>query len=140
MQEAEFVEQMADVRMVRSEFPFSYLQRALGQRQRVIILPCMHQIRRLSIEFVGFMEQTIVLGRRVNFHQPNLITSRSTFEFCCDVQTICAAYFRHELGALCFLWPKLIIELHNQLSITREQALDHVDTALLNAHTRELAG
>src|SRR2546425_8061336 len=97
--------------MVRSEFPFSYLQRALGQRQRVVILSGVLELPGLRNEFVSLMQQTIVLGGRANFHQPNLITSRSAFEFCCDVQTIRTVCFRNELHALFFRWSEFVVEL-----------------------------
>src|SRR5205807_4928660 len=140
MQEAEFVEQVSDVRMVRPEFLFSDLQRALSQRQAVIIVPRMDQIRRLRIESMSFMEQTIVTSCGADLCQPNLITSRGEFEFGRNLQTIWAVCFRHELRALFFLWPDLIIELRNLLAVGREQAFDDVDAALSNTHAGELAG
>ena len=126
--------------MVRPQFLLSDLQRALGHRQRVVMLSGTLQLPSLRIEFMSFVQQTIVLGRRANFHQPNLITPRSAFEFCRDVQTITAVCFRNEFRPLFFLRPKLIIELYDQLYIGREQALDDVDAALLNTHARKLAG
>src|SRR5437588_8246282 len=140
MQVAEFVEQVSDVRMVRPQFFLSDLQCALGQRQRVVILSGAFEPPELRNKFVSLMQQTIMLGRHADFREPNLITPRSAFEFCRDIQTIWAVCFRHELRALGFLWPKFRIELYDQLSIRREQALDDVDASLLNTHARELAG
>src|SRR5437016_1175514 len=139
MQVAEFVEQVSDVRMVRPQFFLSDLQRALGQRQRVVILSGAFEPPELRNKFVSIMQQTIVTSCGADPCQPNLITSRGEFEFGRNLQTIWAVCFRHELRALFFLWPALIIELRNLLAVGREQAFDDVDAALSNTHAGELA-
>src|SRR5947199_233016 len=103
MKGSETEQTLREINMIGTERLLSDLQRALGQRQRVVILSGAFEPPELRNKFVSLMQQTIMLGRHADFREPNLITLRSAFEFCRDIQTIWAVCFRHQLRALFFL-------------------------------------